>query len=152
MRNQPHVWKSFRSLKVGEWFFLGKRMHEKKNCVRARPSMEEGTVFVVPWKRVKTMQLVKGSKSHPIPGTMAGRVNSGVRYFPGNTHPGSIISADILNAMAQSGCNGPQRTHFVGDDCPGGHHAENQTETKQSMDIDHTPEKPPEHERTGPLS
>lgn len=125
-RNAPHIWKSFWSLRAGEWFFIGKRMHQKTNFIQAMPLMESGLVFVAPWCRVKTTQLVKGSKSHPISGTMTGRVNSKVPMAQtggcGSLPPG------------HPGDDG--RTHFFGDDCPGGHYAENQIKTQAQLSAD----------------
>lgn len=117
-RNAPHVWARFWSLKPLELFYVGKSIFWKNSfCVAKNTDPKGRSRTIAPWRRVKTLRLVKGSKSHPIPGIMTGRVN---------------------NRVPNDGM-----THFVGDNCPGGH---------QSMNIDHTPEAQPEHERTGPAN
>lgn len=84
MRNSPHVWATFFSLEKGEHFFIGKTLFVKHNWMVGDKVGLGGSRYVAPWRRVRTTQPVKGSKSHPIPGTMTGRrVNSQVNVSCG---------------------------------------------------------------------
>lgn len=172
MRNAPHVWKRFWSLRVGDWFFIrpsqlavkvGIATYQEhgKECSDNIEDWGKQTPRerISPWRRVKTTRLVKGSKSHPIP------VKLPIRPYEGPTGACVVHEDDFIAGKywPRAKPHTDAMTHFVGDDCPGGHRgtaqtgcggtwkvAEIQTENQQSMNIDHTPEKPPEHERTGP--
>lgn len=88
-----------------ETFFLGKKIFFKRgwSCYSDN-TYGRVSGFLWPWLRVKTTKFVKGSKSHSIPGTMTGRVNSRV------AHDGM--------------------THYVGDDCPEGHREDAKNEAE----------------------
>jgi hypothetical protein len=135
VRQPAHVWKRFWSLKRGEHLFIGKKLLVKHNAIVADRVGLGGSVYVAPWRRVRTTELV----SHRVPR----RVNSPVVISahpeggPGPTGPGA--DWQLGNIFGPTGSVGPccgcpnpvdGRTHFVGDDCPGGHHAENQNQTE----------------------
>lgn len=102
-RALPKVWQRFLYLEVGDDFFIGRCRYNKSGFFRACNGVR--TIKLPPWRKVQTDVLVRdarpGGKSSP-PFTL-----------------GPVV-VDIWSpeetAVIASG-----KTHYVGDDCPGGH-------------------------------
>lgn len=143
-RATPRAWKRFWELSPGEYFSFGRK---QTYCKCRFPYLSatvsyiipEERIFVAPWKRVRPMTLgevCNPPKSHSIAGTITGRFNdrsnvgnlggpSGcqtVGFFPG---PVRVIENHAENR---------DKTHFVGDDCPGGHRNEPITKDSEAWE------------------
>ena len=121
-RSLPHVWKRFWHLNLKDRFYIGKELVFKTGLFTACPArgvwwnpemgLRAGAPrkLVAPWRRVRTTQLVRDARPQKL--LSAGdRERLGIPSTP-------YTSEQLEERSIQEDCG---KTHFVGDDCPGGH-------------------------------
>ena len=153
MKRPKHLYKRFFSLFIGQSFFV----RRARLAVKVGPfSYKElfGTdpqpvKRIAPWTKVRTLIPVltkwKGRQilveNHNVQSTRCIWQETTVTGCPaGAVRVDNQEHLDKILAEANSG-----KTHYVGDDCPGGHQ-------RDPMVQDHTPDQVPTHERNGPAS
>lgn len=133
-RATPRRWKRFWSLRADEYFSFGRAQSFRRTSfftaskcygsvgvVYTTPDM---AVLVFPWKRVRPMtigEVCNPPKSHPIPGAVTGRFTA-----PSEIKTSALDGLGRLDEIPAEAnrAENPGKTHFVGDDCPGGHYNE----------------------------
>lgn len=116
-----NIWKRFFSLTEGQDFYIRRNKLAVKVgfCLyREHDALVGGPgwfVRIAPWRRVRTTQPVKGV-NRIVKGTETGRLvtnhNIQSAYWP--------RAKDCMDLGDHRDIN-PGKTHYVGDDCPGGH-------------------------------
>lgn len=130
-RALPCVWMRFWHLNLDESFFVGRRQFVRTGLFTARPftKLESPRQFVAPWTRVKTTRLVRrkslleklANKALAAKSPFLNMVGGG--SFPSGVSD-EIRSVNPVHPAYRSAPIMPTddgKTHFVGDDCPGGH-------------------------------
>lgn len=124
MKRTRHIYKRFFSIAMGQNFFIRRGKLAVKRGLFSCQVIGGSVQTVAPWRKVRTTTPVKTLRP---PSGILRNVQQEIadgKYFP--------RAKDCLGADG--------RTHYVGDDCPGGH--------RDPMVQDHTPSPTPEHERT----
>lgn len=95
LRALPRVWQRFLYLEIGDGFFIGRCAYVKTGLLRG--STGSRVIRVWPWTRVQTAVLVRDAR----PGGKSSVIHDCALRVPADVNDG--------------------KTHFVGDDCKGGH-------------------------------
>lgn len=107
-RALPRRWQRFLYLELNDEFSIGRCNYLKTGFFSAENAGGR-VIHVWPWERVQTVVLVRDAR----PGGKSSLPWEGRLVVTMNEDPGNIACIPPLP--------NPGQTHFVGDDCPGGH-------------------------------
>lgn len=140
----------FFHLKTGQWFTIGKLSYEKTGFFSAQDLRVVPRKYLIsPWRRVRTAQPVKRPE-------IVGQITKALMKtspFMNIVKGSPPMTDDYCSNVGKLPYTDRAKTHFVGDDCPGGHHEVPtgiKGENVQNMSIPHGDEPHNCNNITGP--